>query len=51
VVVRRGVCPYAMRVAIARRTCLAARRCPTGYVHAYRDGELVVKWNLDDRVP
>jgi Domain of unknown function (DUF4160) len=21
------------------------------HVHVYRDGELVVKWNLDDRVP
>jgi len=21
------------------------------HVHAYRDGKLVVKWNLDDRVP
>jgi hypothetical protein len=21
------------------------------HVHVYRDGKLVVKWNLDDRVP
>lgn len=24
---------------------------PPRHVHVYRDGTLVVKWNLDDRVP
>ena len=24
---------------------------PPRHVHVYRDGALVVKWNLDDRVP